>query len=101
MSEHVFDRARQQRREQRIGFHAPTIAAIQHREPHQVLRDQAVVIGNRIVDAGMRANDQTFRIIGTSVPGVDPKSRLQVSALSSRFACESSAPFGCPVVPEV
>ncbi len=37
----------------------------------------------------------------TSVAGCASKSRLQVSALSIRLLCESSAPLGCPVVPLV
>ena len=36
-----------------------------------------------------------------SVPGLDWNSRLQVSALSSRFECDSSAPLAWPVVPLV
>ena len=36
-----------------------------------------------------------------SVAGWALKSRLQVSALSIRLLCESSAPFAWPVVPEV
>ena len=36
-----------------------------------------------------------------SVAGSVPKSRLHVSALSTRLLCESSAPLAWPVVPLV
>ena len=64
MPEQVVGRSRQDRIEHCIGLRAEAIVAGQHGKANEVLRDQAVVIRDRVVDRGMRADDETFRVGG-------------------------------------
>ena len=65
MAEQIFGRERQQRRRAwRRPCSRQCIVAGERREPHQILRDQAVRIGDRFVERRLRPHHQAFGVVG-------------------------------------